>query len=266
MKTFFLASCLGLSVLAHTAQAKINCTVVSDAASGQIISETGDCDKRATPASTFKIALALAGFDAGVLKTASSPKLPFREGYVDWRGDVWRQATGPRRWIKYSVVWYSQQIAQRMGAAAITRYLEKFDYGNADFSGDKGYDNALERAWISSSLKISPKEQVRFLARMINYELPVERKAVNLTKDIVETVRLDSGWVVQGKTGLAFPRRPDRSFDRARGWGWFVGWAVKDGRKLVFARLIQDESRQSTSAAKRARDSLLKDLPALAAN
>lgn len=263
MKAIFFALILVSGLLPYTAHAKIICTVVIDATSGRTISEEGDCDARATPASTFKVALALIGFDAGVLKSAVSPKLPFKKGYVDWRGEVWRQTTSPTRWMKYSVVWYSQQIAKRMGVAAIEGYLQKLDYGNADFSGDKGKDNALERAWISSSLEISAKEQARFLMRMLAYKLPVARRAVDLTKSIVETTELDDGWRAQGKTGSAYLRQADGSLDRTRMVGWFVGWATRGDRRVVFARLIQDEKRQPTNAGPRARKGMLKDLPRL---
>lgn len=266
VKTLLFASLSLIALLAQPVHAKTVCTVVSDAAGGRVITKTGDCDTRVTPASTFKLALALVGFDTGIIKTANSPKLPFKEGYVDWGGDKWRQDTTPKRWMKYSVVWYSQQMTRQLGAAAITDYLTRFDYGNADFSGDKGQDNALERAWISSSLKISPMEQVHFLSRMLNRELPLKRHAVDLTASIVEAVMLDSGWLVRGKTGLAYPRRADGSFDRARGTGWFVGWATKGDRQVVFARLIRDEKRLSTGASQRARRSLLKDLPNLVEN
>ena len=72
------------------------------------------------------------------------------------------------------------------------------------------------------------------------------------------------GWIIRGKTGSAYPRKADRSFDRARGWGWYVGWARRDGRTLVFARLDQDETRQSVSGGLRARDALLKEWEAIA--
>ncbi|MEO1160275.1 MAG: class D beta-lactamase [Pseudomonadota bacterium] len=266
MKTPLSASLSLIVLLAQPAHAKTVCTVVADAASGQVISKTGDCDTRATPASTFKLALALIGFDAGIIRNASAPKLPFRKGYVEWGGDNWRQDTTPKRWMKYSVVWYSQHMTRQLGAAALTDYLNKFDYGNADFSGDKGRDNALERAWIGSSLKISPMEQVRFLSRMLNRELPVKPDAVELTAGIVESVMLDGGWLVRGKTGLSYPRRADGGFDRARGTGWFVGWATKADRQVVFARLIKDEKRHPTGTSRRARGSLLEDLPNLVEN
>jgi beta-lactamase class D len=251
------------AALPQTAGAKTICTIVLDAGSSDVLHEKGDCDRRATPASTFKVALALIGFDAGYLKEAQSPVLPFKEGYVDWAGKEWRQDTTPARWMRYSVVWYSQQIAKALGAQRITGDLQKIGFGNADISGDKGYNNGLERAWIASSLEISPREQVAYLSRMLRYELPVSAKAIDLTKSIVQMDQGQGGWTVHGKTGLAFPRNADRSFNRSRGFGWYVGWAEKDGRQVVFARLIQDEKRQKTTPSTRAKASLLKDLDAL---
>jgi len=266
VKTLLFASLSLIALLDQPVHAKTVCTLVADAEGSRVITKTGDCDTRVTPASTFKLALALVGFDTGIIKTANAPKLPFKQGYVEWGGDNWRQDTTPKRWMKYSVVWYSQQMTRRLGAAAITDYLTSFGYGNADFSGDKGRDNALERAWIGSSLKISPMEQVRFLSRMLKRQLPVKPSAIDLTASIVEAVMLDSGWMVRGKTGLAYPRRADGGFDRARGTGWFVGWATKGDRQVVFARLIKDEKRHSTGASRRARGSLLQDLPGLIEN
>ncbi|MEM5501749.1 class D beta-lactamase [Ahrensia kielensis] len=247
----------------HTSSAKTICTIVIDAASSDILHEDGKCDIRATPASTFKVALALIGFDAGYLKSAQSPVLPFKEGYADWGVKAWRKDTTPERWMRYSVVWYSQQITNALGAQRISAYLQNIGFGNADFSGDKGFNNGLERAWIASSLEISPREQVHYLSRMLNHELPVSAKAVELTKSIVQIDQAQSGWTVHGKTGLAFPRNADRSFNRSRGFGWYVGWAEKDGRRVVFARLLQDEKLQKQTVSTRAKASLLNDLSAL---
>lgn len=268
IKAIAAAAFLAAFVIAGAApaQAKTLCTVVADARDGMILHQEGDCGSRVTPASTFKVALAVMGFDSGFLKDEHAPSLPFREGYPDWLGDVWRQDTDPVRWLKYSVVWYSQQITRALGVAKLEAYAAAFGYGNADFSGDPGKDNALERAWISSSLKISPLEQVAFLRRLVNADLPVGARAIEMTLRIVETTQAGGGWTVQGKTGSAYPRQADGSFDRARGWGWFVGWASRGDRTLVFARLNQDEQRMAGSGGLRARDAFLKEFPALAAS
>lgn len=248
----FLAGCA-----TGAAQAKNICTMVADAATGIVLLEQGDCRTRVTPASTFKIPLAIMGYDAGILSDANAPVLPFEPGYADWGGDEWTQPTDPTRWMKYSVVWFSQQITAALGAERLADYANLFGYGNADFAGDPGKNNALERAWISSSLKVAPLEQVAFMRHLYNRTLPVQPHAIDMTLAIVESWQTDGGWTVSGKTGSAYPRRADGSFDRAAGWGWFTGWAQHEGRTLVFARLDQDEERHSVSGGLRARDALL---------
>lgn len=239
-------------------EAKTLCLLVADAASGKVLIEEGDCHSRVTPASTTKIPLALMGFDSGFLTSTSAPALPFKKGYADWAGAEWRVTTDPTYWMKHSVVWYSQRITEALGARRLTAYAEAFRFGNADFSGDPGQNNGLERAWISSSLQISPLEQVAFLRRFVTGKLPVTEQATNLTAAIMEQWPTSGGWSIAGKTGSAFPRKANGSFDRSRAWGWFVGWAHRDGRTLVFARLDQDEEqRASISSGRVVRDALL---------
>ncbi|WEK03189.1 MAG: class D beta-lactamase [Candidatus Devosia phytovorans] len=255
---------LALSFFAIPAQAATLCTLIADARTGEILVEQGaGCDTPTTPASTFKVPLAAMGFDSGILTDAQNPALPFVEGYADWGGDDWRQTTTPLRWMDYSVVWYSQYIASELGAAKLADYATAFDYGNADFSGDPGQDNGLERSWISSSLQLTPRQQLTFMTRFVAGQLPVSRYATETTLSILQQRETADGWQVLGKTGSAFPRNADRSFDRARGWGWYVGLARKDDHTLVFVRLIQDEQRQSISAGLRARDEFLAEWPEL---
>jgi len=246
------------------AVAKTLCTLVVEAASGRTVLEEGDCAGRVTPASTFKLPLAVMGFDAGYLKGQHDPVLPFRDGYVAWL-DAWKEPADPTRWLKYSVVWYSQQITHHLGTERLARYARAFGYGNADFFGDPGKDNGLDRSWIASSLTVSPREQAAFLRGLVTGTLPVAPGAMEMTRAIVETRPAGDGWTVHGKTGGAFPRLAGGGFDRARGWGWYVGWVEKGGDTYVFARLIRDEVRHSVSPGLRARDAFIADWPGLAA-
>ncbi|WP_047244080.1 class D beta-lactamase [Chromobacterium subtsugae] len=246
------------------AQAKTICTAVADGHSGAILLQQGDCRDRVSPASTFKIPLAVMGYDAGFLKSEHAPALPYRQGYVDWGGEAWRQDTDPTRWLKYSVVWYSQQITHRLGAEALGRYARAFGYGNADFSGDPGKNNGLERAWIGSSLKVSPLEQVAFLDNLLHDRLPASPEAQRLARSIVEQTALPGGWNVRGKTGMAYPWLRNGKQDLAHPYGWFVGWAEQGERRLIFARLIQDDGKLPGTPGVRSREAFLKELPALA--
>jgi len=225
--------------------------------------QEGDCTTRVTPASTFKIAISLMGFDSGFLKDAHAPLLPYKKGYVDWGGENWAQPTDPARWIKYSVVWFSQQVTQHLGAARFQKYADIFDYGNRDLSGDPGKNNGLIFSWIGSSLQIAPLEQMRFLEKLVNRKLPVSGHAFDMTEEITRMDPLPNGWTLNGKTGSASKKLADGTPDPNHPYGWFVGWSRKDGRTIVFARLLQDEQKMPISAGLRARDGLIEELPAM---
>ena len=171
MRPILVAALLAVS-LVPAAGAKTLCTVVADAATGKVLKQDGTCDERVTAASTFKIAISLMGYDAGFLKDEHHPALPFRKGYPDWVPS-WRRTTDPTAWIANSVVWYSQQVTQALGEDRFRRYVTAFHYGNEDVSGDPGKHDGLTRAWLSSSLKISPLEEVAFLEKLVEGRLPV---------------------------------------------------------------------------------------------
>jgi hypothetical protein len=142
LKIFALLAGLGLPLLAFSAE---HCLAMADAATGKWLVHEGVCDKRLPPMSTFKLPIALMGYDSGVLRDEHSPVLPFKQGYVDWR-PVWRQAHDPSSWMKESVVWYSQQLTLQLGEERFASYVKQFGYGNADVSGDPGKNNGLSES------------------------------------------------------------------------------------------------------------------------
>ncbi|MFC4273924.1 class D beta-lactamase [Achromobacter aloeverae] len=249
---------------AAPAQARTICTLVADAADGRVLAEQGACGERYTPASTFKIAISLMGFDAGILQDENTPAWNFQPGYPDWGGEEWRKPATPARWIKYSIVWYSQQVARRLGQARFQEYTSKFHFGNEDVSGEPGKNDGVDGAWIISSLRISPREQVDFMRKIVNRQLPVSAHAYDMTTRILDQGLIADGWRLYGKTGAGSPGS-DGHYDASLAYGWFVGWMEKDGRKVAFARLIQDEKATTPSPGLRARASLVEALPGLVA-
>lgn len=251
----------GMAIQAAAASTAIRCTELTDAASGERLIRAGRCDQRVTPASTFKIAISLMGYDSGILVDEHAPTLPFRNGYLDWN-PAWRAPSDPTGWMKNSVIWYSQQTTTKLGAARFQRYVKRFNYGNLDVSGDPGKRNGLTLAWINSSLKISPDEQVAFLRTVVKRDLPLAANAYNMTFRIMKQERLANGWEIHGKTGTGFPLLRDGTTDHAHAYGWFVGWATKAQRTIVFARLVQDQKEENGNAGLRVRDTFLRELPA----
>lgn len=259
-----IAAALSLAglIAAAPARADVTCSLLVDANGGAILSQQGDCDKAVTPASTFKVPLALMGFDSGILIDAENPAWPFKEGYADWM-ENWKTTVTPRYWLDKSVVWFSQELTKKLGPTRFQAYVDAFDYGNRDLSGDPGKDNGLTNAWLRSSLKITPLEQAHFLDKLLNRKLAVSEKAYDMTYDAMPKTTLENGWVVSGKTGTSFLTNADGTADaQKRQVGWFVGWAEKDARKIIFVHLIEDRQKEKTFAGMRAKAGLLELLPA----
>lgn len=259
-RRFLLAIFLGATV--SSAEARTLCTAFADAATGKVLRQEGACDTRAFAASTFKIAISLMGYDSGFLTSESEPALPFKKGYPDWIA-AWKTTTDPTSWMANSVVWYSQQITRHLGEERFERYVRQFRYGNEDVSGDPGKNNGLSRSWLSSSLKISPLEQLQFLGRLVNRQLSVTPLAYDMTARITALGTLPNGWTIHGKTGAGAPRNADGTLANNRAYGWFVGWAVKDNRTILFARLVQNERKEAVSPGIRTREAMLKEMPTL---
>lgn len=241
-------------LICRPALADSNCFLATE--NGKIIKQTGQndvCKKRHTPCSTFKIAISLMGYDQGFLVDETHPELPFKPEYVHY-SEMWKQPHNPTSWMKYSVVWYSQIITQKIGEKKFTSYIKKFDYGNQNVSGDLGKNNGLTESWLGSSLQISPKEQVQFLQKLLDDKLPVSSKSHEMTRNILFTEELPDDWRLYGKTGSC------DSEDKNKQTGWFVGWIQKEKRKIIFANYLEDEERLDYSGGKIAKEQARKRL------
>ncbi|USX27128.1 class D beta-lactamase [Oxalobacteraceae bacterium OTU3CINTB1] len=250
-----------LSAASAASRQPFSCLTMADAASGATLAKEGHCDERVTPASTFNIVVSLMGYDSGILTDTHTPMMPFKAGYTDYN-ESWRQDTDPTLWFKNSVLWFAQQVTAALGMERFRRYIDGFNYGNRDVSGDAGKDNGLSLSWVGSSLKISPVEQVAFLRKMVRRELPLSPRAYEMTSRIMAPVTLSNGWTVQGKTGTAGPVRVDDGGPIEQQYGWYVGWASKGDRTVVFAHLVLDHTQDGAGGGPRARAAVLRELPA----
>ncbi len=243
------------------ATARTLCTLMADADSGQLLVQQGPaCSERVTPASTFKLAISLMGYDAGVLKDAAEPALPYQAGYPDWAGDAWRRDIMPTTWMRDSVFWYSQQVVKRLGQERFAHYVKAFEYGNADVSGVPVDEPGQNGVWVMSSLRISAEEQLAFMRKIVRRQLPVSAHAYDMTAGISNYGTEVNGWTVHGKTGTGSPGS-DHRYDANHAYGWYVGWATRGTRRLAFVRLIQDAQALKPNAGLRARQELLGLLP-----
>ncbi len=249
MKTLFIFFCA--CVLSVQVASSSVCFIAKEDG-GQIIQVEGPVDERYAPCSTFKIPLSLIGFDCGILIDETQPVWPFQEGYDGWR-EVWRQDQTPKSWIKESCVWYSQVLTTQLGMEKFQSYVTQFDYGNNDLSGDQGQNNGLTQAWLSSSLEISSIEQIAFLEKMLNSQLPIKPYAIAMTKNILFVEDLSDGWKLYGKTGMGHVLNADGTHTADLYHGWFIGWLEKDDRRIIFSNHVIDDRVEEVPASLRAK-------------
>ncbi len=188
------------------------------------------CSKRVSPASTFKVPLSLMAFDTGILKNENSA--------MKWDGrksarPEWNRDQTAASWMRLSVVWFSQRLTPRLGLPRIERYLAQFRYGNQDMSG------GITKAWLQSSLLISPDEQLRFWKHFWREEMPVSKHAFDMTKKITLLGRSRAGWTLHGKTGSTAMMAGGKLL---QGSGWFVGHVARGNREYVFVTHYTDRA------------------------
>jgi beta-lactamase class D len=189
------------------------------------------CAKRVSPASTFKVPLALMAYDAGILKDENSP--------MKWNGTKsnrveWDRDQTAASWMKKSVVWFSQRLTPKLGMKRVKDYLARFRYGNKDMSG------GLTKAWLQSTLTISPDEQLRFWRQFWRGELPVSKHAFDVTKKITYIGTSPSGWILHGKTGSG--AIVSEKGKLLQGSGWFVGHVGRGDREYVYVAHYSDRA------------------------
>lgn len=229
-----------------------NALLVYDVDHRTILHQAGDIATRHAPCSTFKLPIAIMGFDSGILKTPSDPlvdydpalRAPTRE----------HLSCTPRIWLEQSIIWYSQYITTILGKNTFKTYIKDFEYGNQDVTGDPGLDNGLKRSWLSSSLQISPQEQVHFIERFLNKGLNIKGHVYDLVQDTMPKFS-KSNWTVWGKTGSGFLQDANLIPNTIHPMGWFVGWAKNKDQTVAFANFID----QPSPLGRQARDEFLAD-------
>jgi beta-lactamase class D len=176
-----------------------------------------------SPASTFKICNSLIGLETGVIKD--------EHFVIQWdsviRNPVWDKDHDLKTAFANSTVWYYQELARRVGGEKMKYWLDKVSYGNADTSG------GIDQFWLTGGLRISPKEQINFLKRLHDNQLPFSKRSVDIVKNLMITKdTLD--YVIRGKTGWGGHGNQDI--------GWYVGYIETKDNVYYFANCVLIES------------------------
>ena len=180
-----------------------------------------EADVRRSPASTFKIPNTLMALDAGVVKDAGEI-IPWDRRQYSF--PAWNKDQTLRTALADSCVWAYQVLARRIGAKRYADYAARLNYGNGDFGP------GVDTFWLEGNLRISPREQVAFIKRLVRRELPFRDEHLDLLRDILVRERTRR-YTLRAKTGSS-ARLPEQ-------YGWWVGWVRDDARVWVFATCIR---------------------------
>jgi beta-lactamase class D len=225
------------------------CFIIVSLKDGKVIEQIAPsrCRERFSPCSTFKIPAAAMAFDRGIIDA----RRVFKWDGSDYGREACNHDQTIKSWIADSVVWVTQKLTAEIGMKDIVQYLKQFSYGNCDMSG------GIDRAWLSSSLKISAAEQVAFLRKLWLDELPIKKSAQAETRELFR-IESDGDDRLDGKTGSGLA-------GRGRKLGWFVGHVRHSGKDYVFALNFTDRFEGQTEgfAGMTARKMALKRLSEL---
>ncbi len=218
-------------------EAGVSGTAVIYDESGQrwLVHDRARADHAYSPASTFKVFNAMAALDSDAVKDEHE--------VIRWDGkqrqyQTWNRDHSLASGMKFSVVWFYQEMARRIGAKRMQDLLDKVGYGNHRIGG------AVDMFWLDESLRISAIEQIDFLRRLADGTLPFSGRAQETVRRIT-IVEDASTWILHAKTGWSTHGAADGKADL----GWVVGWVERAGRRWFFA--VNIDMPDSADAQKR---------------
>tara|TARA_R110002051_G_scaffold2408_1_gene12581 strand:+ start:2229 stop:3068 length:840 start_codon:yes stop_codon:yes gene_type:complete len=171
-------------------------------------------DERFVAASTSKIPHTLIAIETGAV---SGP-----DEWFEWDGKArflpaWNRSQTLADAFRHSTVWIYQTITPRIGSEALHGWLAAFGYGNAD----TGTPEDVTTYWLKGPLSISVREQVAFLTRLVQHDLPLSAQTYDLAVPVM-LAETGQDWRLYAKTGWY-------SSDEAQDIGWYVGWLEQGG-------------------------------------
>ena len=185
------------------------------------------------PASTYKIPNSLIALETGVIKddVAILTWDGIERGFNGSPVEVWNQDLNLRLAFKYSAVWFYQVLARRIGHQRMQDFVNQIEYGNQNI----GKQEDIDRFWLEGELRITPKQQIDFLRRLSNNDLPFSPRNIDLVKDIA-TAEQTPDYVLRGKTGATSEI------------GWYVGYLEQNDNVYFFATNLALNSENALAA------------------
>lgn len=181
------------------------------------------CEQRFLPASTFKVPNSIIALEEKVIPDEN---YIIKWDSVDRGWDKWNMDHNLRSGIIYSVVWFYQELARRIGREKYIEYLDKLNYGNKTIGDKEDY------FWLDWSLQISADEQIEFLKKLIKDQLPFTKRNIDIVKDIM-IVEKNDDYIMRAKTGLG-------NAENGIYTGWYVGYVEATDNIYAFTLNMEE--------------------------
>ncbi len=180
------------------------------------------CEKGQLPASTFKIPNSIIALETKVVEDDST--------IFKWDGEdrylkTWEQDLTFRDAFKYSCVPCYQEVARGVRVERMKEYVDKLDYGNILVDSTN-----IDLFWLSGNSRITPFQQIDFLKRFYQSELPISKRTEKIVKDIMVLYKAE-GLKISGKTGWSVVDEKNN--------GWLVGYVEKEEKVYYFATNVE---------------------------
>ncbi len=224
---------------------KKGCFAIKPLKKSELIFYGGEaCSKRLKPCSTFKILNSLIGLETKVLKNQNT--------VIPWNGlkqpfDIWEKDHTLESAVKYSVVPYFQEVANRIGKQKMQFYLDLVGYGNNKI-GDK-----INYFWLDNSLQINALEQLHFIERLYMNNLPFNKQNLKIIKKILVKEKTKD-YILSGKTGSSCENNKCNL-------GWFIGYLkTKNNEEYIFVTNIEANENADGQEALKITKNILQDM------
>jgi len=194
------------------------------------LSDSVNTKKETLPASTFKIINFLIALETEVIKDEND--------IVRWTNDYDTTKYGHRPDIyhdmtieeafKVSAGWVFVELAKKIGKDNYRKYLTKSNYGNLNLS-QEDFD-----FWNFGEFGISPINQVEFLKKFHDEDLPFTKRNIQIVKRVMINEQ-NENYILRAKTGW--------TRESGMNTGWWVGYVENDKEIYFFAtRLLRKRS------------------------
>jgi beta-lactamase class D len=194
--------------------------------------------KRYPPCSTFKIAHSLIALDSMAIdnKEHQIKWNPNKHNKKSWWPKSWTKDHNLTSAFKNSVLWYYQDLVNKVGIQKYHTYLKWFDYGNHKIKGNP------KTFWLENSLKISADEQITFLKKLKNGDLGLSSQATETVQELM-ILDKDKEGILRGKTGtcLLSDSNKDNPF-KGPLMGWLVGYYEDTRGPIYYALQVEGEN------------------------